>query len=77
MKNLAELKKYLQVGVELTSKYSNSNEVIKRTIIKKQSNAVQFDNGSWMQLDSAKRFNFTEDCIELLCGDEVACKYYI
>ena len=82
IENLNQFKKYLQVGTKLKSKYTagqkgSNGEVIERVVTKKQTNAIKFDNGSWLYLESAKDFNFTDNKIELLSGDEVVAEYYI
>lgn len=63
MKNLSELKK-LEEGQQLTLVNSydkpHKNIGIKRKIIKKQTNAIKFEGGSWLYFPKASKFRGTE-----------------
>lgn len=63
IENLAQLKKYLNVGVKLRIKYARPGGALDNTvraIKKKQSNAIQFENESWLFWEKASRYSFFE-----------------
>lgn len=68
--NLAQLKRYLQVGMSLTLVDFNNGEShpglnIPRKIKQALSNQIQFDNGSWLGLgatgERASDYTFTSE----------------
>ena len=72
MKNLAELKRHLQVGVKLTNQWNENSPLINREVVKKQSNGVFMsleDGGhSFLDLSNAKSFEFNStNTFKLIC----------
>jgi hypothetical protein len=67
--NFNQLKNYLQVGMKLklvdTSMKNHKYLGVERAIIKKQTNSIKFEGGSWMGLGSmgekASDFTFQEN----------------
>lgn len=77
IENLAQLKKYLDVGVKLRIKYAQPDQYARKTtngmvraIKKKQSNAIQFENESWLFWEKASRYSFFEGGFSVYWDDE-------
>lgn len=75
--NLSELKKFLTVGKKLRIEYANPDlyarknlNGLTRAIIKKQSNAIQFENESWLYWEKASRYSFFEGGFSVFWDDE-------
>lgn len=63
IKNLSQLKKYFQNNGAIKTTFNrfclnSQNLNIVRRPIKVQSNAVQFEGGSWLYLEKASNFDF-------------------
>jgi len=85
-KNLNQFKKNIKVGdificsFTEKSKYHKAGEKFKRKIKIKQSNAIMWEDMSWLTLDRASDFNFNtvDNSVELLALDgskKVVCTY--
>lgn len=77
IKNLSQLKNQLKVGDSLRIEYENANAFQRATlngttrkIIKKQSNAIQFENGSWLFWQKASRYSFFNGGFSVYWDDE-------
>ena len=77
IENLSQLKKALNVGVALKIEYANADAFARknlngltRKIIKKQSNAIQFENGSWLYFEKASRYSFFDGGFSVYWDDE-------
>lgn len=77
IENLSQLKKALNVGTALKIEYANANAFqranlngLTRKIIKKQSNAIQFENGSWLFWEKASRYSFFDGGFSVYWDDE-------
>ena len=77
IENLSQLKKALNVGTALKIEYANADAFARknlngltRKIIKKQSNAIQFENGSWLFWEKASRYSFFDGGFSVYWDDE-------
>lgn len=77
IENLSQLKKYLTVGVKLRIEYAQPDQFARKTtngmvraIKKVQSNAIQFENGSWLYWEKSSRYKFFEGGFSVYWDDE-------
>lgn len=71
--NLSQLKKALTVGTKLKIKYATPVPKLDgttRAIKKVQSNAIQFENGSWLYWEKASRYEFFEGGFSVFWDEE-------
>lgn len=66
MKSVAELKRALRPGVQVTLIRStlrsgtHKNLNVPRTVEKAQTNSIMFSGGSWLSYDKANKYQFTD-----------------
>ena len=74
IENLSQLKRYLTVGVKLRIEYAKPDQfargITNGTIKKVQSNAIQFENDSWLYWEKSSRYEFFEGGFSVYWDDE-------
>lgn len=71
--NLSQLKKAIKIGTKLKVVYNDSACKLNgsvRAIDKVQSNAIRFENGSWLYWEKSSRYEFFDGGFSVFWDDE-------